>query len=354
MSSKKIQSPDQLQLPLFHGVTDKPFVKGTSHIHLRKATDEKIIESYSRLKNVWKVGEEIGMSGQQVHVRLTKIGAITPMNVMTESEIQRIREVYESGIMHGDTKLKELSKELNRTIPFISRFAGRMGLTTYSREHTEESCKAIGKRTKKWIKKNGHPRGMLGKTHTSEVREAVGKASVLKWMSITRKEHKERVFKAYITKQEKGNWKHNEGDLKKTWKGQWAQVGSHYHYFRSSWEIRYAQYLEERWNNGEIEGWDPEESTFFFEDTSSSVRSYTPDFTVYENDGSETYHEVKGWMDDRSKKCIELMDREYPQIKLIVIDSNKFKKLFGTLKPLIDQDLLKKTEYVLAYYRVTP
>lgn len=343
MSSKKIQSPDQLQLPLFHGVTDKPFAKGTSY----KISNEIIAESYFRLHNVWKVGEEIGMSGQQVHVRLTKIGAITPMNVMTEPEIQRIREVYESGIMHGDAKLKELSKELNRTIPFISRFAGRMGLTTYSREHTEKAKKAVGDRTKKWIKKNGHPRGMLGKTHTAEVRENVGRASVWKWMSLTQKDHNRRVMQANLKKRENGAMLHNEGDGKKTWKGQWAQVGPHYHYFRSSWEIRYAQYLEELWDNGEIQYWEPEESTFWFEDTSSLVHSYTPDFTVYENDYSETYHEVKGWMDDRSKKCLELMDKEYPQIKLTVIDSKKFKKLFGTSKPIIDQALLKKTEYIL-------
>ena len=334
MPTKILQSPDQLQLPLFHGVTDKPFVKGAVHYNSnpKKATDEQLIESYSRLKSVWKVGDEFGIRGQSVHERLTRIGKITPMNVMTEPEIQRIREVYESGIMHGDTKLKELSKELGRTIPFISRFAGRMGLTTYSREHTEESCKAIGKRTKAMIKKNGHPRGMLGHTHNAQARENIGRAAVLKWMSITNKEHHERVYKARLTSIARGVGSHTEGDHKKTWKGQWAQVGPHYHYFRSSWEIRYAQYLQEKWDNGEIQYWEPEESTFWFEDSSSSVRSYTPDFTVQENDYSETFHEVKGWMDDRSKKCLELMAKEYPSIKLILIDSKKYKQLFGSIR----------------------
>lgn len=343
MPTKILQSPDQLQLPIPYGVTDKPFVKRTSY----KISNDIIVESYSRLHNVWKVGEEIGMSGQQIHIRLTMIGKITPVNIMTEPEIQRIREVYESGIMHGDGKLKELSNELNRTIPFISRFAGRMGLTTYSRDRTEEACKAIGKRTKTWIKKNGHPRGMLGRTHTLKVRENVGRAAVWKWMSLTQKDHNRRVMQASLKKRENGVGKHNEGDSKKTWKGQWAQVGPHYHYFRSSWEIRYAQYLQEKWNNGEIKYWEPEESTFWFEDTSSSVHSYTPDFTIQENDYSETYHEVKGWMDDRSKKCLELMNKEYPQIKLIVIDSKQFKRLFGSLKIKIDQEAIKKTEYSL-------
>lgn len=329
--TKKLQSPEQLHLLLFGGVTDKPFAKGTSY----KIPDEIIIESYSRLKNVWKVGEEIGMSGQQVQTRLVKLNISRNNPHMTQREIVRIREVYESGILHGDGKLKNLSRELNRTIPFISRFAGRMGLTTYSRERTEEARKAIGKRSKRWIKKNGHPRGMLGKTHTPEVREIVGRASVLKWMSITRKEHKKRTIKSLLTKFERGHMGNTSGDSKKTWKGQWAQVGPHYHYFRSTWEIKYAQYLEEKRQNGEIQYWEPEESTFIFEDINSSARSYKPDFTVQENDYSETFHEVKGWMDERSKKCIELMAKEYPQASLVIIDSLKFKRLFGTLKPEI-------------------
>jgi len=355
MSFKKIQSPDQLQLPISYGVTDKPFVTGAVRYNPnpKKYTDEQIIESYSRLRNVWKVGKELGIAGQTVQARLVKAGVDRNNPHMTEPEILRIREVYESGIMHGDGKLKELSDELNRTIPFISRFAGRMGLTTYSRQHTDEAKKNQGKRTKKWIKKNGHPRGMLGKTHTAKVRENVGRAAVWKWMSITNKEHQERVYKARLTSRARGVGNHTEGDHKKTWKGQWAQVGPHYHYFRSSWEIRYAQYLEEKRQNGDIQYWEPEESTFFFEDTASSVRSYMPDFTVQENDYSETYHEVKGWMDDRSKRCLELMDKEYPNIKLVVIDKKEFKRLFGTIKPILDQEALKKTEYQLIYASTT-
>lgn len=328
MPTKILQSPDQLQLPLSYGVADKPFVKGASY----KISNEIIIESYSRLKNVWKVGTEIGMSGQQVHVRLARIGAITHMNIMTDPEIQRIREVYENGIISGDGKLQQLSKEINRTIPFISRFAGRMGLTSYCRDHTEAVNKANGNRTKAWIRKNGHPRGFLNHTHNAQARENIGRATVLKWMSITNKEHNKRVYKARLTSMARGVGKHNEGDYKKTWKGQWAQIGPHYHYFRSSWEIRYAEYLQEKWNNGEIQYWEPEESTFWFEDHSSSVRSYTPDFTIQENDYSESFHEVKGWMDDRSKKCLELMAKEYPNINLVLIDSKRYRQLFGKYK----------------------
>lgn len=36
----------------------------------------KIVESYKRLSNVWKVGDELGIKGQYVHKLLTKLGVV--------------------------------------------------------------------------------------------------------------------------------------------------------------------------------------------------------------------------------------------------------------------------------------
>jgi hypothetical protein len=329
-TEKILESPTQLHLPFHNGVIDKPFARGTFlHKRKTKATNEQIIESYSRLNNVWKVAKEFGMCGQSVHERLSNLGVINKMRKMTIRELSQIKEVYESGIIRGDGKLEKLSQEINRTIPFISRFAREMGLTTYSRKHTNKLREMQAKNMKLFYKTHTHPKGFLNHTHNKQAREKIAYSSVLKWMSITKKEHLARVMKARKTTMERGSEMHSAGDSKKSWKAQWLQVGPHYHYFRSSWEIIYAQYLQEKWDNEEIRYWEPEESTFWFEDSSSNVRSYKPDFTVYENDYSESFHEVKGYMDDRSKKCLELMAKEYPNIKLIVIDSKRFKQLFG-------------------------
>jgi hypothetical protein len=43
---------------------------------MKKVQDDVIIESYKILKNVWAVGKEVGMSGQQVHFRCSKLGII--------------------------------------------------------------------------------------------------------------------------------------------------------------------------------------------------------------------------------------------------------------------------------------
>lgn len=334
MTTEKIlESPAQLQLPFNDGVTDKPFARGTfRHTRKIKATNEQLIESYSRLNNVWKVAVEFGMCGQSVHQRLSNLGVINKMRKMTNTELVRIKEAYDGGILYGDGKLEKLSQELNRTIPFISRFAGKMGLTTNCRKQTEELRKTQSVRMKKFYKTHLHPRGFLNHTHNKQARENISRSSVIKWMSITRKEHLARVMKARKTSIERGSALHKAGDLKKSWKAQWAQVGPHYHYFRSSWEIIYAEYLQEKWEKEEIKYWEPEESTFWFEDSLSNVRSYKPDFTVQENDYSESFHEVKGYMDDRSKRCLELMAKEYPNIKLVVIDGKKFKQLFGNAK----------------------
>jgi hypothetical protein len=44
----------------------------------KKVSDAVIIESYGRLRNVWHVGKEVGLCGQSVHERCTKLGIIPP------------------------------------------------------------------------------------------------------------------------------------------------------------------------------------------------------------------------------------------------------------------------------------
>ena len=48
---------------------------------------------------------------------------------------------------------------------------------------------------------------------------------------------------------------------------------------------------------------------------------------MIENDGSEVYHEVKGWMDDRSRVKIKRMARYHPDVSLVVIDSKAYREI---------------------------
>jgi len=97
-------------------------------------------------------------------------------------------------------------------------------------------------------------------------------------------------------------------------------------FVRSAWEANYARYLNWLISLGEIIMWEYEPDTYEFPVKRGS-RFYTPDFKVYHNDGSIEYHEVKGYMDQRSSTKLKRMARYYPQIKLVLIDAPNYRAI---------------------------
>lgn len=106
----------------------------------------------------------------------------------------------------------------------------------------------------------------------------------------------------------------------------WREVGGRRIFFRSTWEANYGRYLEFLKTHKEISSWEHEPDTFWFDDIKRGVRSYLPDFSVTNKNSQLEYHEVKGYMDSRSKTKIKRMRIYYPDIKLVIIDSTWFKK----------------------------
>lgn len=105
-------------------------------------------------------------------------------------------------------------------------------------------------------------------------------------------------------------------------------------YFRSGWEANYALVLDMLIDHEEIIKWEFEPDTFMFEQIKLGTRSYTPDFKVFNNNGSHEYHEVKGYMDSRSKTKIKRFAKYYPNEKLVLIDKDQYltmKKQVGKL-----------------------
>jgi hypothetical protein len=100
----------------------------------------------------------------------------------------------------------------------------------------------------------------------------------------------------------------------------WYESGDRRYYLKSSWELSYAQYLDSLLEHGKIKGWEYEPDTFWFEAIKRGVRSYTPDFKVKYTDGSVEYHEVKGYLDAKSKTKLKRMRIYHPEIKMILID----------------------------------
>ena len=98
-------------------------------------------------------------------------------------------------------------------------------------------------------------------------------------------------------------------------------------FFRSLWEANYALYLDFLIKQDEIIKWEFEPETFWFEKIKRGVRSYKPDFKVYNKDKTIEYHEVKGWMDSKSKTKLNRMRIYYPEIKIVLIDQKRYKSI---------------------------
>lgn len=106
----------------------------------------------------------------------------------------------------------------------------------------------------------------------------------------------------------------------------WRTVAGRKHYFKSSWEVTIAWYLQTLKNLKEIQEWHYEPQTFWFEKIKRGTRSYLPDFKVIRNDGSHYWIEVKGYLDAKSKTKIKRFKKYYPQEELFVADGEWFKK----------------------------
>lgn len=115
----------------------------------------------------------------------------------------------------------------------------------------------------------------------------------------------------------------------------WREIGGKRLHFRSAWEANYARYLEFLRKAGEILSWDYEIETFWFEEIRRGTRSYLPDFKVVKTNGAVEYHEVKGWMDEKSKTKLKRMKKYHPNINIILRDSTWFKVNSPQLRGMI-------------------
>jgi hypothetical protein len=99
-------------------------------------------------------------------------------------------------------------------------------------------------------------------------------------------------------------------------------------YLRSTWEANWARYLNLGIAKGIIASWQYEPQVFTFpDDADAEVKSYTPDFLVRMADGTEVYHEVKGWMTTRYRRAIDLMRATYPDVPLRVFTRRDYQEL---------------------------
>jgi hypothetical protein len=267
-----------------------------------------LVENYPIKGKAWCV-ENMRLKESQVRSKASSLGLVA----------RGISEAWkEKQVQHAK---KLLGRKRPEQADVIRRAIIDKGLHLHSAEVKAEA----GKKLSAHIKKNGHPRGALGMKHSEETRKKISKKNIAWNKRITAEERAEIVMRGMKTRAENGTLVPNRQGT--TWKAGWREIGGQRKYFRSKWEANYARFLQLLVANGKILSWEHEAVTFWFDGIKRGACSYLPDFRVTENDGSVVFHEVKGWMDARSKTKIRRMAKYHPSVKLIVIQAKEYKEI---------------------------
>lgn len=238
--------------------------------------------------------------------------------------------------------IPDIADILGRSNDAISIKAGKLGLSDKKRTHSlraKEKMSMIQKNhhtipekrkrmsivMKNRIREKGHNRGMLGKHHSDRTKKILSIKSKESAKNRSEEERSSSIMKGLKTREKNGTL--NPMRDKTSWKAGWREIGGYKKYYRSRWEANYARYLQWLKELGEIKDWLHEPDTFWFEGIMRGVRSYLPDFKITENGGGILYHEVKGWMDDKSKTKIKRMKKYHPRVRLIVIATKEYMEL---------------------------
>lgn len=193
---------------------------------------------------------------------------------------------------------------------------------------TPEALARIGEQVSERIKKNGHPKGMLGKHHSTSMKVGASIRSRNMWADPKSKfnstENRQRLSDLAVERFKAGTF--GRSNYSRGRMGTYDINGKKM-FFRSLWEVNYALYLDFLVKQKQIKKWEYEVDTFWFEDIKRGVRSYKPDFKVFNNNGTVYYDEIKGYMDAKSKTKIKRMAKYYPEVVLNVIEQKEYQTL---------------------------
>lgn len=189
---------------------------------------------------------------------------------------------------------------------------------------SEEARRRLSEASRRHLATFGHPRGMLGKRHTAETRAAISRSG--KGRPVIRTEAgTESIRRSASARMIERLREGPEGVYSRSRRG-WRVIAGRRIFFRSRWEANYARFLEWLRGRAEILSWDYEPKTFWFESIRRGCRSYTPDFQVRSESGEE-WHEVKGWMDPKSRVKLERMARHHPAERVVLVDAARYREI---------------------------
>lgn len=302
-------------------------------IHLAiKPTDQEIVDAYRTAGSVYVAAAALGVAHSTVHRRLVKLGHDRSRKHYTKADMERLQRDYEAYVNSG--RLAKLASEMGRTRACLCRQAQKLGLTKIGRAKQPQVAEMLLGHVVARNASGRHPRGMRGKKHSQETREKFSEIVIARWQNMSEDERSALTLASMKGRLEKHGTL--AGNVKRgSWKAGWREVGDKRHFFRSRWEPNYARYLEWLKLNGKISDWQYEPKTFWFDAIKRGVRSYKPDFLVIETNGNSAWHEVKGWMDDRSKTTLKRMAKYHPSEKIILIDRKQYLAIEATMSRIL-------------------
>lgn len=254
----------------------------------------------------------------------------------TLQEIEYLKNNYTG------TNLRELAAHFGRSESNICRKAREFGLTVFGRpspnrsEANRRSMEAF-KQTEgyeAWRQERAdflrqfNPSRFKGKHRTTEEKEDISRRFKALWATegqgMRTKEYAEKRSIAMSKGAIKRLKEHPHSVYSHAKRGTREDLGF---FVRSSWEANYARYLKFLKANGGIQDFQYEPDTFWFENIKRGTRSYTPDFKVWLTPDTYEYHEVKGFMDQKSQTRLDRMARYYPKEKIVVIDEDTYNSI---------------------------
>ena len=303
---------------------------------------EHLYQAYLRTGSVHRAAVEFNVSGETVRSHLYKAGKTLNRSAWKNVEIETLKTAYSSP---SGFDLSVLATLLGRTHAAVACKASelkfcvergkqirtveckkKMSAAQIKVSNRPEVIAARAKSVSEAWARDGHPKGFKGHKRTPEELEKMKLGSSAAWADPLHRVNSPKYRQSISDRQSKAMAENPSTNAYSRAKSGWIELGGKVLFARSRWEANYARYLQWLKSIGEIQEWEHEPKTFWFEKIKRGVRSYLPDFRVTINGGSIEWHEVKGWMDGRSKTKIKRMAKYYPKETLHVFGADWFKE----------------------------
>lgn len=269
------------------------------------------------------LAEVLGRTENAVRNLCYEKGFRKKANNWTDDELALLKKYYSQTTID----LNELERIFRRHKTNISRKARELGLTDQGRSPSPKTLEKIRQSLRKWHSENEHPRGFEGRVHNAKTRAIIGEKSKELWADPNSRLNSNKLtqFRSDRMMEHQRTNRQMRQAYSRGKMGKREDLNGLF--VRSSWEANYARYLNWLKSIGEIDDWEYEADCFVFEAIKRGTRSYTPDFKIYNTDDTIIYHEVKGWMDSKSKTKLKRMAKYYPEVEIVLIDEDAYRAI---------------------------